>query len=106
MFDLIRYLLIGFAFVGLLMVLFSILRDLFRDPDLSGIGMALWVVALIFLPFLTAAVYLIARGQGMAEREYAASGGHGGGGRASQAVFDSSGSGRAEYQRLSTRSMS
>jgi hypothetical protein len=27
-----------------------------------------WVVALIFLPFLTALIYLVSRGRGMAER--------------------------------------
>jgi predicted Zn-dependent peptidase len=30
---------------------------------------ALWIVGLIFIPFLTALVYLIAKGKGMAERQ-------------------------------------
>jgi Short C-terminal domain len=30
---------------------------------------ALWVIALIIFPFLTALIYLIARGRGMAERQ-------------------------------------
>lgn len=30
--------------------------------------MTLWIIFLVFLPFLTALVYVIARGQGMAER--------------------------------------
>ena len=33
---------------------------------------AIWFIALIFLPFLTAVVYLIARGEGMAHRQQAA----------------------------------
>jgi hypothetical protein len=54
--------------IGYLFALFSIIADLFRDRELNGWWKALWVVFLIFLPFLTALIYLIARGQGMAER--------------------------------------
>jgi hypothetical protein len=66
--DVVWFILISFAFMAYLMVLFSIIGDLFRDPEASGVAKALWMVALIFLPFLTALVYLIARGGGMAER--------------------------------------
>jgi type VI protein secretion system component VasK len=58
-----------FFFVCYLMVLFQIIADLFRDRDLSGWWKALWVIFLIIFPFLTAVVYLIARGRGMAERQ-------------------------------------
>ena len=58
-----------FFFVCYLMVLFQIIVDLFRDRDLSGWWKALWVIFLIFFPFLAALVYLIARGKGMAERQ-------------------------------------
>lgn len=63
----------GFAFVAYLMALFSIITDLFRDKDLGGWWKALWIACLVFFPFITALVYLIARGSGMAERtrEYA-----------------------------------
>ncbi|QKJ19127.1 SHOCT domain-containing protein [Microbacterium hominis] len=57
-----------FVFVAYLMVLFSIIGDLFRDHKLSGWWKAVWILFLIFVPFLTALVYLIARGGGMAER--------------------------------------
>jgi biopolymer transport protein ExbB/TolQ len=57
-----------FVFVCYLMVLFQIIIDLFRDKDLSGWWKALWIIFLIVFPFLAALVYLIARGQGMAER--------------------------------------
>ncbi len=57
-----------FAFVAYLIALFSIITDLFRDKDLSGIAKAVWVIFLFFLPFLTALIYLIARGDGMARR--------------------------------------
>ena len=66
--DVVWFIFISFAFVAYLMVMFSILSDLFRDRDTSGIAKAVWIVALIFLPFLTSLIYLIVRGRGMAER--------------------------------------
>jgi predicted ferric reductase len=59
----------SFFFVMYLMILFHIIGDLFRDKELSGWSKALWVIALIIVPFLTAFIYLIARGRGMAERQ-------------------------------------
>jgi hypothetical protein len=58
----------SFFFVAYLMILFSIIGDLFRDTKLNGWFKALWIIFLVFVPFLTALVYLIARGKGMAER--------------------------------------
>lgn len=66
--DIIWFIIVTFAFVAYLMVLFSILGDLFRDKETGGFAKAIWVIALIFFPFFTALIYLIARGQGMAER--------------------------------------
>ncbi|MEV0463864.1 SHOCT domain-containing protein [Nocardia tengchongensis] len=57
------------AFVAYLMLLFMIVSDLFRDRETSGWVKALWVVALFIFPFITALVYLIVRGSGMAERQ-------------------------------------
>ena len=59
----------SFFFVMYLMILFHIIGDLFRDKELSGWWKALWMIALIIVPFLTAFIYLIARGRGMAERQ-------------------------------------
>jgi hypothetical protein len=69
--DVVWFIIISFAFVAYLMVMFSILTDLFRDRETGGFAKAVWVIALIFLPFLTALVYLIARGRGMSERSMA-----------------------------------
>jgi hypothetical protein len=66
--DVVWFIFISFALMAYLMVLFSIIGDLFRDRDASGFEKAAWMVALIFLPFLTALVYLISRGGGMADR--------------------------------------
>ena len=60
-----------FVFIAYLMALFSIITDLFRDRALNGWAKAIWFIFLIFLPFLTALVYLIARGRGMGERQAA-----------------------------------
>jgi uncharacterized membrane protein len=61
-----------FLLMAYLMVLFQIVTDLFRDHTTSGGMKAVWIFFLIFLPVLTSLVYLIARGQGMTERNVAA----------------------------------
>ena len=66
--DIVWFIFITFVFVAYLMVLFAILGDLFRDRDTSGWLKAVWVIALIVFPYLSAFFYLIARGRGMAER--------------------------------------
>jgi len=66
--EILGWMLWATIFIGYLFALFAIIGDLFRDRELSGWWKALWVIFLIFLPFLTALVYLIARGQGMAAR--------------------------------------
>jgi hypothetical protein len=60
-----------FLFAAWLMILFVIIGDLFRDHGISGWGKAAWVLFLIFVPFLAALIYLIARGEGMRERALA-----------------------------------
>lgn len=62
----------SFLFVAYLFVLFYILTDLFRDHKLSGWWKALWIIFLIIFPYLTALVYVIARGRGMSERQVSA----------------------------------
>jgi hypothetical protein len=67
--DFLWHFLIIFAWIAYLLVLFQILTDLlWRDHQTSGGVKALWVVFLFLVPWLTALVYLAARGKGMAER--------------------------------------
>ena len=69
--DVIWWFITAFVFIAYLMALFSIISDLFRDHKLNGWLKALWFIFLIFVPFITALVYLIARGRGMGERQAA-----------------------------------
>jgi predicted PurR-regulated permease PerM len=69
--DVVWFIIISFAFIAYLMVMFNIIIDLFRDKSVSGWAKALWIVCLIFFPLITALVYLIARGGGMADRSVA-----------------------------------
>jgi TRAP-type C4-dicarboxylate transport system permease small subunit len=57
-----------FFFVVLLWLLFIIFSDLFRRHDISGLGKALWVIALLLFPYLGVFIYLITQSTGMAER--------------------------------------
>lgn len=66
--DIIWFIVVSFAFIAYLMVMFTIIADLFRDRSASGFAKAVWIICLIFVPFLTSFVYLIARGSGMADR--------------------------------------
>jgi hypothetical protein len=66
--DIVWFIFITWVFVAYLMVMFSIISDIFRDRQLSGVGKAVWVVCLVFFPFITAVVYLISRGGSMADR--------------------------------------
>ena len=50
-----------------LWILIMVLADIFRSPDLGGWGKTLWVLFVVFLPYLGVFVYLIARGHKMHE---------------------------------------
>ena len=69
--DLVWLMLTTFVFIAYLMVMFQIVVDLFRDSDLGGGSKVLWIIGLVVLPFLTAIVYIVARGKGMATRQAA-----------------------------------
>jgi Phospholipase_D-nuclease N-terminal/Short C-terminal domain len=45
-----------------------VLTDLFRRHDASGAKKVVWTLVIIFLPLLGVLVYLVANGDGMAER--------------------------------------
>jgi hypothetical protein len=54
-----------FAWISLII---SIFGDIFRDRELGGGAKALWVLVLIFVPWIGALIYLVVRGNSMNER--------------------------------------
>jgi putative oligomerization/nucleic acid binding protein/phospholipase D-like protein len=60
-----------FFLVVFIWILVVILTDLFRDHEMSGWAKAAWAFFLIVAPYITAFIYLIARGKGMRARAIA-----------------------------------
>jgi ABC-type multidrug transport system fused ATPase/permease subunit len=69
--DMILLMISTFVFVAYLLIMFQIVVDLFRDTELGGGSKVLWIIGLIFVPMVTAIIYIIARGRGMAARQQA-----------------------------------
>jgi hypothetical protein len=51
-----------------LVVMFQIVVDLFRDPERGALSKVLWVLALIFIPVVSALVYILVQGKSMERR--------------------------------------
>ncbi|WP_425904295.1 SHOCT domain-containing protein [Rhodococcus sp. DT1] len=62
------YIIVCFAFIAYLIMLWLIISDLFANRDQSGWVKAIWIVFLFIFPLLTGLVYLVVHGRGMAER--------------------------------------
>jgi predicted PurR-regulated permease PerM len=58
-----------FVWISWLWLMVTIAVDVFRRRDLSGFMKAVWIVVLVFLPFLGALLYLITQSGAMAERQ-------------------------------------
>lgn len=59
---------VAYLFVTVLIMLFSAIADIFRDDELGGWAKAGWLLFLACFTLLGLLVYVIVRGQGMAER--------------------------------------
>jgi hypothetical protein len=59
---------VAFLFISVLMMIFAIVADIFRDDEMSGWAKAAWLFFLVVFTLLTALVYVIVRGDGMARR--------------------------------------
>jgi Short C-terminal domain/Phospholipase_D-nuclease N-terminal len=57
-----------FLFIIWVWILFTIITDLFRNHDMSGWLKGVWIIVLIFIPYITALIYLIIYGNDMRER--------------------------------------
>ena len=66
--DVLWTMLIFFLFIAWIWVMISVIGDIFRSKDIGGVAKALWMLFVIMLPWLGVLVYLIARGDSMAER--------------------------------------
>jgi hypothetical protein len=60
--------LVFFAFIVWLMILFTVLSDIFRRHDTSGAAKVAWIIAIIVLPYLGTFIYLITQHNGITER--------------------------------------
>ncbi|MET1020216.1 MAG: SHOCT domain-containing protein [Microterricola sp.] len=54
--------------IACIWIFITVIVDVFRDHTLNGWMKALWVLFLVFVPFLGTFIYLIARGRQMSER--------------------------------------
>ena len=70
--DVLLWSIFFFIWISAVMIWFRIIFDMFGDPTLSGFGKFGWSLLLIFVPWLGAFIYLIARGKSMNERQMAA----------------------------------
>ena len=66
--DVFWTMLVFFLWVAWFMVLFHVIGDIFRRRDASGAKKTLWLIFVLFLPFLGVFVYLIANSDDMARR--------------------------------------
>ena len=57
-----------FIFIVWFWLLITVLGDLFRRADVSGLAKAIWVIVLIVVPYFGVFAYLVSQSRGMAER--------------------------------------
>jgi hypothetical protein len=106
-----------FFWVAWIAILVSVVMDLFRRHDASGWIKALWLVCLIFLPFLGVLAYLIVNGDGMGKRNVeraqaaaelyapASNGGAAGEIAKAKALLDSGALTQAEFDQLKAKAL-
>ena len=80
--DVLWTMLVIFAWVIWFWLLIVVFGDLFRRRDIGGGKKVVWCIFVIFLPFIGVFAYLIANGDGMAQRNAERA-------QAQQAQFDS-----------------
>ncbi len=63
--DLFWSMLLFFLFILWIWVLIAVFTDIFRSPDLHGLGKTVWFLFVLLVPLIGVLVYLIARGNKM-----------------------------------------
>lgn len=66
-FDILWSIFLLFLLIAWFWVLISVVADIFRSQDISGVAKALWIGFVIIIPWLGVLVYIIARGDRMQE---------------------------------------
>jgi hypothetical protein len=66
--DVLWTILIIFAWVIWFWMLIIVIGDVFRRHDIGGLKKTIWLIFIIFLPFIGVFAYLIANSDGMAQR--------------------------------------
>jgi Phospholipase_D-nuclease N-terminal len=66
--DVLWTMIIFFLWVSWFWLLISVASDIFRRRDIGGGAKALWLIGMLFLPFLGVLVYLISNHEGIAQR--------------------------------------
>jgi len=66
--EIVWTILVFFAFVVWIWIMFTVLADIFRRHDTTGVRKVLWIIFIILLPYLGVFVYLISQHDGMSKR--------------------------------------
>jgi len=67
--DVLWSMLVFFVWIAWFLLLFHVIADIFRRRDASGGKKTLWIIFVLFVPFLGVFVYLIANSDDMARRQ-------------------------------------
>jgi hypothetical protein len=67
--DVLWSILVFFLWISWFMLLFHVIGDVFRRRDASGWNKTLWLIFLLFVPFIGVFAYLIANSDDMARRQ-------------------------------------
>jgi hypothetical protein len=60
-----------FIWILWLILVFRVVMDIFRSDDLGGVGKTIWLLVVLFMPYLGVFIYVIARGKDMGARDLA-----------------------------------
>jgi hypothetical protein len=61
-----------FVWVILVITIFRVMGAIFRDPEMSGVAKAVWLVVILFLPFVGTFAYVITRGDNLSTAPFEA----------------------------------
>ena len=122
--DVMGTMLVFFLWIIWIWILVDVFGDLFRRHDIGGGAKVLWMIFVIFVPYLGVFIYLVSQSSGMADRKiarereaqqqfagYVQNAAAGGGGSAAEiekakALLDSGAINEAEFNTLKQKALS